>query len=1500
MIYNDLPEKQGLYDPRNEHDACGIGAIVSIKGVKSHKIIKDALGILYNLEHRGGRGAEDNTGDGAGILFQLPHKFFKNQSLGFEIGDEGDYAVAQLFVSRNEDAKKLGMKVFEEETNKCGLQFLGFREVPVNPADLGKTAVNAMPYIVQCFVKRPSNIKVGMDFERELYIARRQIEKKAIELNIPLFYICSFSSKTIVYKGMLISTQVTDFFLDLQDLSVETAIALVHSRFSTNTFPSWERAHPNRYIIHNGEINTIRGNVNSIKAREGLCKSNVFKDLNKVFPIIAKPSSDSAMFDNTVEFLLMNGKSLAEIFMMVIPEAWTKNKKMDEKKKAFYEYNSTMMEPWDGPASVVSTDGTVVVASLDRNGFRPSRYYVTNDDYLILSSETGAININEENIKIKSRLEPGKLLLVDTAKGRLISDEEIKNEIASLRPYQEWVKENLVKIDKIDAVGFKEEHIDGEELSRTQKAFGYTYDELTQGIQVMAQNGEEKLVSMGNDTPLAILSDRHPMLYSYFKQLFAQVTNPPLDAIREEIVTSHRIYLGSEGNILNPTKENCRRVKINQPVITNEELYKIRNLKGFKSVTLSILYDYKNKTLKEALDDLFIKAEKEIKENNAEIIIISDKGVNDSLAPMPALLALSGLHQYLVKKSLRTHTSLIVETGEPREVHHFACLIGFGATAVCPYLAYDSIKSMIKEGMLNIDYNKAVDNYVHACIKGIVKIASKMGLSTLQSYQGAQLFECIGISSGVIDEYFTSTANNIEGITLDDISDDTIRRHKNAYSTRDLELDSEGLHGFRSRKETHLYDPMVIYKLQNSCKTGNYQEFKEYTKLVDSKLVNLRNLMDLDFSEAISIDEVEPVESIVKRFKTGAMSYGSISEEAHKCLAIAMNRIKGQSNTGEGGENPERFVPMLNGDSASSSIKQVASGRFGVTIDYLTHSNEIQIKMAQGAKPGEGGQLPGTKVYPWIAKARHSTPGVTLISPPPHHDIYSIEDLAQLIYDLKNANNKARISVKLVAESGVGTVAAGVAKAGANVILISGYDGGTGASPKTSIANTGIPWELGLAEAHQTLIMNGLRDRVRVETDGKLMTGRDLAIACLLGAEEFGFATAPLIVMGCTMMRVCNLNTCPFGIATQSEQLRARFKGNPDHVVNFMHFIAEELREYMAKLGFKTVDEMVGRTDKLSQKKMDGKPGKVDLSRILNNRGVINKTAVHFKEFKSAELENTIDERTLLPLCKKAIDNKEKVNLELEVRNVNRSFATRLSSEITRRYGANGLDDDTITIKCVGTAGNSFGAFVTKGITLKVVGDVNDYLGKGLSGGCISVSPSPKAKFDPSQNIIVGNVCLYGATSGDVYIDGFAGERFCVRNSGATAVVMGVGAHGCEYMTGGNVIILGEIGRNFAAGMSGGVAYIYGLENKDMVNTGLVDIKELTVEDEKFVKKTIKQHVQATSSKKAAQILRKFDKNQFFKVMPRNYELMLNTIKEMKNKKDPVLSAFLKITGGEK
>lgn len=1481
-------EKKGLYDPAYEHDACGIGAIAHIKGIKSHKTIIDALNILIHLEHRGGTGAEDNSGDGAGILFQIPDKFFRGEELDFELPKLGSYGVGQLFLSKNEEIRNKEIKLIDDSFKKEGLEVLGYRRVPIDTYGIGQTAIKAMPYIMQIFIKKPDDIEEGLPFERKLYVARKVIETLAINEKQTLYF-CSLSSRTIVYKGMLVSTQVRDFYLDLKDTKVETAIALVHSRFSTNTFPSWERAHPNRFLCHNGEINTIRGNVNNVKSREGLFESKVFNDdLKKIIPIIPRESSDSAMFDNFLEFLYLNGRTLEETIMMMIPEPWMKNDKMNENLRAFYEFHSTFLEPWDGPAAILFTDGIKLGASLDRNGLRPSRYYVTKDDYLVLFSETGSLPIDESVILEKKRLEPGKILLVDTSVGKIISNDEIKMNYSKKYPYKEW-NESIIHLDTLPK---QKEEKNNDNIHFIQHELNYTYDELMEGIIPLANNDLEKVVSMGNDLSLAVLMNKEFNLYQFFKQRFAQVTNPPIDSIREDIVMSPLMYLGREGNLLNPTKVNARRIRIDNPLLSKEEFNKIKYLDKSYQIKVDIVpftYDYTKETMEDALDRIFVECEKKV-DSGTSILILSDR--NTKGIKIPSLLVASGLHQYLTKVSKRTHVSIILEAAEPREIHHFASLIGFGVNAIYPYLVYETIEEYVKRGFITVDSKKAIENYRHASLKSIIKIISKMGISTIQSYNGAQIFECIGLSDSVIKKYFTNTPNSIGGLDIKDIEKNSISLYQKALQREDDSLDSLGLHGFRKNQYEHIYDPEAIYKLQTACRTNDYKLYKDFTSILAKKKINIRDTLNLDFSHPISIDEVESVDEIVKRFKTGAMSYGSISKEAHECMAIAMNSLGGKSNTGEGGEERERFET-----DRCSKIKQVASGRFGVTIEYLTNAIEIQIKMAQGAKPGEGGQLPGTKVFPWIAHARHSTPGVSLISPPPHHDIYSIEDLAQLIYDLKNANREARISVKLVAESGVGTIAAGVVKAGANTILISGYDGGTGASPRTSISNAGIPWEIGLSETHQTLVLNGLRDRIRIETDGKLLTGKDLAVAILLGAEEFGFATGPLIAMGCIMMRVCNMNTCPVGIATQDSNLRKNFKGKPEYVINFMKFIAEELREYMAKLGFKTIDEMVGHTELLSLKKEY--EDRLDVSKLLFNAKVVNRNDNIFKEYKKIDLNNTLDSRMLLPLCEESIKYGHVKQMDIEISNVNRALGTILSNEITKVYKEKGLNPDTIRINAKGNAGNSFGAFLTNGVTLNVTGDANDYLGKGLCGGKIIVKPANDATFAPEKNIICGNVALYGATSGEVYLDGICGERFAIRNSGARVVSLGCGLHGCEYMTGGVVVILGKIGRNFAAGMSGGVAYIYGLMNKKNINKELVSILDLDDEDIKTIKELLANHIKYTNSEYVENLLYNFDPKDYFKVLPNDYAKILSYIEEAKKagESNPELYAFNKFTG---
>ena len=1488
----------GLYSPQFEHDNCGIGAVVSIKGVKTHQTVSDALSIVENLEHRAGKDAEGKTGDGVGILLQISHKFFKKavKPLGIKIGEEREYGVGMFFFPQDELARNRAKKMFEIIVEKEGLEFLGWREVPTFPNVLGKKAVDCMPYIMQGFVKKPKDVNKGIDFDRKLYVARRVFEQTAEDT-----YVCSLSSRTIVYKGMFLVGQLRTFFKDLVDEDYESAIALVHSRFSTNTNPSWERAHPNRFIVHNGEINTIKGNADRMLSREETMVSPYLEDeMSKITPVVNTNGSDSAMLDNTLEFFVMNGMPLPLAVMITIPEPWSNNKAMEQEKKDFYQYYATMMEPWDGPASILFSDGDIMGAVLDRNGLRPSRYYITNDGYLILSSEVGALPIDESRIKVKDRLHPGKMLLVDTVKGELIDDDKLKEQYATKQPYGEWLDNNLINLCDLKIPNKKVPTHTKEERARLQKAFGYTYEDFRTSILPMALNGAESIGAMGIDTPLAVLSNRHQPLFNYFKQLFAQVTNPPIDSIREKIVTSTTVYLGKDGNVLEEKPENCKNLKINNPILTNTDLLKIKNMKveGFKVETIPITY-YKNTSIEKAIDHIFVEVDRAHREG-ANIIILSDRGVDENHVAIPSLLAVGAVQHYLVQTKKRTSMAVILESGEPRDVHHFATLLGYGASAINPYLAQESIQELIDLNMLDKDYYAAVDDYNNAIISGIVKIAAKMGISTIQSYQGAKIFEAIGINSDVINKYFTGTVSRIEGIGLKDIQEDVETLHSKAFDplglSTDTTLDSEGAHKMRSGKEEHLYNPQTIHLLQLAARTGDYNTFKEYTALVNKEegVKNLRGLMDIKFpKKGINIDQVESVDSIVKRFKTGAMSYGSISKEAHETMAIAMNMLHGKSNSGEGGEDEDRLTVGADGLNRCSAIKQVASGRFGVTSKYLVSAKEIQIKMAQGAKPGEGGHLPGKKVYPWIAKTRLSTPGVSLISPPPHHDIYSIEDLAQLIYDLKNANKNARISVKLVSEAGVGTIASGVAKAGAQVILISGYDGGTGAAPRSSIHNAGLPWELGLAEAHQTLTMNGLRNKVIIETDGKLMSGRDVAIAAMLGAEEFGFATAPLVTMGCVMMRVCNLDTCPVGIATQNPELRKRFAGKPEYVVSFMRFIAQELREYMAKLGVKTVDELVGRTDFLEAREDvegSGRASKVDLSNILNNPYVKEASSIKYdkKNVYDFELEKTVDEKILIKKLSDAMDKKQKRSVEVDVTNTDRALGTLLGAEITRRFGES-LAEDTYTVKCTGAGGQSFGAFIPKGLTLELVGDSNDYFGKGLSGGKLIVYPPTGVSYKEDENIIIGNVALYGATSGKAFINGVAGERFCVRNSGATAVVEGTGDHGCEYMTGGRVVVLGRTGKNFAAGMSGGVAYVLDDDTTlyKRVNKQLVSLEPVTNKyDVLELKQMITEHVAYTNSKKGKEVLDNFGEYlpKFKKIMPHDYKKMLNMIVQMEEK----------------
>ncbi len=1487
-VVKELQEK-GLYDPSFEHDNCGIGAIVQIDGKVSHKLVADALSIVERLEHRAGKDAEGKTGDGVGILTQIPHSFFvkKMAEQGVTLPERRGYGVGMFFLPQNELDKRQEKTMFEVIVRKEGLKILGWRAVETVPNVLGTKARECMPVISQVFIERPAGCKTDLDFERKLYLIRREFEQSSVNTYVP-----SLSCRTIVYKGMFLVGQLRTFFKDLTDKDYESAIAMVHSRFSTNTNPSWNRAHPNRLMVHNGEINTIKGNADKMLAREETLHTDVFsnEDMTRVFPVISSSGSDSAMLDNTLEFCMMSGMPLPLAAMIAVPEPWAHNETLSQEERDFYEYYATMMEPWDGPASILFSDGDVMGAILDRNGLRPSRYYIMDDNRLILSSEVGVLPLDEAHIIKKERLHPGKMLLIDTTENKVYDDQEIKEQYAKKEAYGEWLDMSLVTLGSIKIPNFKVPDISGEERKKLQKAFGYTYENFHDGIRSMALSGTEQIGAMGVDTPIAALSEQDQPLFYFFKQLFAQVTNPPIDAEREKIVTSKTIYLGKNGNLLSEKPENARVLKIENPILTDLDLLKIEhmNKEGFKVAKVSTLY-YKKTPMKRVIDHLFVEIDKAYKEG-ANIIILSDRGVDENHVAIPSLLAVAAVSRHLVKSKRATAMSLIVESGEPREVHHFATLMGYGASAINPYLAHATIKELVDEGLLDKDYYAAVEDYDNAVINGIVKIASKMGISTIRSYQGSKIFEAIGISQDVINEYFTGTVSRIGGITLDDIEKAADKRHSKAFDPlgleSDLELTSVGRHKARSQGEHHRYSPETIHMLQTSTREGNYDKFKQYTKMVDSEKTGyIRSLMEFNYpAEGISIDEVESEASIVQRFKTGAMSYGSISEEAHETLAIAMNHLHGKSNSGEGGESDERLASAGTANDRSSAIKQVASGRFGVTSKYLVSAREIQIKMAQGAKPGEGGHLPGRKVYPWVAKTRHSTPGVSLISPPPHHDIYSIEDLAQLIYDLKNANKNARISVKLVSEAGVGTVAAGVAKAGAQVILVSGYDGGTGAAPLSSIHNAGLPWELGLAETHQTLISNGLRNRVRIETDGKLMSGRDVAIAAILGAEEFGFATAPLVTMGCVMMRVCNQDTCPMGVATQNPKLRAKFAGKPEYVENFMLFIARELREYMARLGVRSIDELVGRTDLIKLKdKMSSSEQELDLRSILLDMSGVEREEQVFNPEKAYDfkLEETKDEKQLLKnkKVKAALEGKESCRIALDVTNIDRTFGTLLGAEITRRY-AEGLPEDTIVIDAKGAGGQSFGAFIPAGLTINLIGDSNDYFGKGLSGGKLILKAPADAKYVPEENIIVGNVALYGATSGEAYISGMAGERFCIRNSGATAVVEGVGEHGCEYMTGGRAVIIGPTGKNFAAGMSGGIAYVFDEDSSlyKNLNKTFVLMEKLTDKNEiAEVKAILEKHVAYTGSAKGRRILDNFDEAvaHFKKIIPADYKEML-------------------------
>ena len=1530
------PQAQGLYDPAHEHDACGVGFVVDLKNRKSHDVIEKGIRILLNLQHRGACGCEANTGDGAGILIQLPHRFFSKEAsrLGFRLPPPGEYGVGMVFLPTNAQDRLLCEQMFEKIVRDEGQRVLGWRTVPTDHSPIGDSARRTEPAMRQIFigVGPVSNRPGGSDrlpadplaFERKLYIIRKMVENAVRHSTIPqrdMFYLPSLSCKTIIYKGMLNSDQVTTYYPDLSDPTMESALALIHSRFSTNTFPTWSRAHPYRYLSHNGEINTLRGNINWMHTRESMLASDLFgNDLQKILPIIDASGSDSAMFDNVLEMLVMTGRSLPHAVMMMIPEPWAGDPHMSPEKRAFYEYHACLMEPWDGPASIAFTDGIRIGAVLDRNGLRPSRYYVTHDDLVIMASEVGVLDIPPENVKSKGRLQPGRMFLVDLEQGRIIDDDELKKQISTEQPYADWLRDNSVSLEKLPQAPSPHEP-DHDTVLLRQQVFGYTYEDQRTVIAPMARDAVEAIGSMGNDASLAVLSDKPQLLYSYFKQLFAQVTNPPVDAIREEIIMSTNITLGREYNLLKPAPRSARQIQLKSPILLNDELDKLRQLEGttngrFKSLTLPILFNPREGAdgLERAMKALCRQAAIAIV-TGTEYLILSDRAVDRNHAPIPALLAVAGLHHFLIREGLRTHVSLVLESGEPREVHHFALLIGYGCGGINPYLAFETIEDMVRQGHLIPKENAKpagsalgfIKNYVKAVNKGVLKVMSKMGISTVHSYCGAQIFEAVGLGQEVIDKYFTSTPLRIAGIGLDVIAGEVRFRHEKAFADRNANghtLDPGGLYQYRKDGEFHLFNPETVHKLQHACRTGNFKVFQEYSKLVNDQsrqLCTLRGLMEIKLpNKPIPIEEVEPVEAILKRFKTGAMSYGSISQEAHETLAIAMNRIGGKSNTGEGGEDPARYVPDANGDSRNSAIKQVASGRFGVTSSYLVNSQELQIKMAQGAKPGEGGQLPGHKVYPWIAKVRHSTPGVGLISPPPHHDIYSIEDLAELIHDLKNANHRARISVKLVAEVGVGTIAAGVSKAHADVVLISGHDGGTGASPLTGIKHAGAPWELGLAETQQTLLLNDLRSRIVVEVDGQLKTGRDVVIGALLGAEEFGFATAPLVAMGCIMMRVCHLNTCPVGVATQDPKLRAKFTGAVDHVVNFMRFIAQEVREFLAQLGCRTLNEIIGRSDllQMAQAISHYKALGLDYSKIFHRPDLPDSIGRYCSKPQEHGLEKVLDNTTLLKICEPALTHGAKVRAKLPIRNVHRVVGTIVGSALTRRYGSEGLPADTIRLHFQGSAGQSFGAFIPRGMTLILEGDSNDHLGKGLSGGKLIVYPPAGSTFVPEENVIVGNVALYGATGGEAYIHGLAGERFGVRNSGAYAVVDAVGDHGCEYMTGGRVVILTSTGRNFAAGMSGGIAYV--LDEKGdfprRCNTEMVKLCPLDDEAEiAEVQAMIRRHAEHTNSDRAQKILASWRQMvpKFVKVYPNDYRRVIETQKRYRDQGLPEEQAIM-------
>ncbi|MFD1039106.1 glutamate synthase large subunit [Virgibacillus byunsanensis] len=1525
MTRREYPEVQGLYHPDFEHEACGIGMIANINGKKTHNIVQNAINILCNLEHRGGQSADTSTGDGAGILMQIPDRFFQKQCAKEDIHlpNEGEYGIGMVFLPEDHKTRIDSKRIIEQIIREEGQTHLGWRPVPINGSFIGKVAAKSMPTIRQVFIQKSEDLKDQMAFERKLYVIRKRIEQAVADKpEYDDIYISSLSTRTIVYKGMLIPEQLDSFYIDLNHPDFKSALALVHSRFSTNTFPSWKRSHPNRYSIHNGEFNTLRGNVNWMRAREQLCDSDYFseEDLEKVLPVIDADGSDSSIFDNTFEFLHLSGRSLAHTAMMMVPEPWANDSTIKEEKRDFYEYHSTLMEPWDGPAALVFTDGNQIGACLDRNGLRPARYYVTKSGMIVLGSEVGALDIFADDILYKDRLQPGKMLLVDLDKGIIIPDEDIKMQIASEHPYKEWLS-NMTNLDDIPEVVEKQPAYRNELLLNQQLVFGYTREELNKIIKPLVMDGKDPIGSMGYDSPLAVLSKKPQLLYNYFKQLFAQVTNPAIDAIREQLITMVETTIGAEGNLVNPGPESCRHIKLKTPILTNQQLEKLRQqqLEGFHTTTISTLFNAVEgpNNMEQALEETFKKADEAV-ESGSTLLILSDRGVSKGKAAIPALLAVSGLHHHLIRAGERTKVSLLVESGEPREVHHFATLLGYGAEGINPYLAFDSISELVEENEIEaVSNEQAIEKYIGSVTDGIIKILSKMGISTIQSYRGAQIFEAVGIQNDVIDKYFTRTASRLGGIGMDIIEKEVLMRHERAFKEgrgSNHTLDAGDEFQYRENGEDHQYNPRTIHTLQHACRTNDYDLFKTYSKLLTDETNNLQSLRGfLAFKEqkSVPIEEVESVEEICARFKTGAMSYGAISQEAHEALAIAMNRIGGKSNSGEGGESPERFTPDENGDYRRSSIKQVASGRFGVTSHYLVNADEIQIKVAQGAKPGEGGHLPGKKVYPWIAEVRGSTPGVELISPPPHHDIYSIEDLAELIHNLKNTNPDARISVKLVSAVGVGTIAAGVAKGRADHVLISGYDGGTGAAPNTSIKHTGLPWEIGLAETHQTLLLNGLRDRIAVETDGKMMTGRDVVVATLLGAEEYGFSTAPLVVLGCVMMRVCHLDTCPVGVATQNPELRKKFSGDADHVANFMRFIAQETRELMAELGFRTINEMIGRTDimKVNSGIEHWKAKDLDLSTLLHQPDLPAKVGRYATVKQDHGIDKSLDYQELIPNCQPALDDQKPVQFTTAIRNIHRVTGTLLGSEITKRYGEKGLPEDTIKLTFNGSAGQSFGGYIPKGMTLRLVGDANDFVGKGLSGGKIIVQPDPVATFEPEKNIIIGNVALYGASDGEAYIRGIAGERFCVRNSGAEVVVEGVGDHGCEYMTGGAVVVLGSTGRNFAAGMSGGVAYVYDEDSsfREKVNPELVHVDQLSEQAEMDkVYQMIQKHAQYTNSTHAERILAYWEKyaEKFVRVIPKAYLKMNDRIQALKDsglsKFDAEMTAFEESNSGSK